>query len=1180
MKLLKYLAVLITLITPLLYSSVEFTQDEKKWIKSNPVVKLGADYKWPPFDFADASGKHTGLASEYIKLISKKSGLKFEVYPGIWSDVLKSMQAKKYDGLSCAVETDERKKYLNFTLPYLSVPMVIVTTVDNKSIKTIDDLFGKSVSINRGSYIHEWLKNKYPQINLNLTTSNEASLEAVSLGKADAYVGNLAVSTYIMNKYLLNNLHIVEKLKDFETAVSVAIDKDNIILFNIIQKTLNSITSNEHQELKSRWKKNLVEDEKLLKLELSKKQKDWIREHPVIRFVIDNHWKPIEYLSEDSKEFKGISSGYIELISKKTGIEFQRVYTQRWANSVEKIDAREADLYTCVATTESRKKVVNFSEPYLKMPQVFITDNDVDFIADIKELYGKKVVLVEGYYITEMVKKEHPEIVVLEVKTITEAFEALTKKDAFAYIDMLSIASYFIQKEGFSNLKISGMSEYRSEFSMALRNDWANEGIEIINKALESITEEEKSEIYNKWMRVHYDKDVDYTLLWQIAGIFILLIMASLFWNRKLSIEIQHRKEVEFDLKQSNERFELALLGGNLGSWDVYFKPKKIIVNKRWATMLGYSDKTNIITQDMWRRTIYKDDLKRVLDYGDRYKKNKIPHYEIEYRSVTKSGEIIWVLSKGKIVQRDKDGNATRMAGTVSDITAQKSFEEKLTIEKEKLFKLNQKLEEATVIAENANRAKSDFLSNMSHEIRTPMNAILGFTELLDDNIEDKKLKSFIKTIRSSGQTLLFLINDILDLSKIESGKLEVIKSRVNIQNIFEEIISIFKLQAEQKGLKLELNLDSEMPTSLLIDPIRLKQILINLIGNALKFTEKGHIRVVVVVDEVYEHTSKIDLTIRIEDSGIGISKFNQEKIFNIFEQTKNQDVSKYGGTGLGLAISRKLSILMNGSLELESEEGVGSAFIVSLKNIDIASVSDEESSYELNIDYRSIKFESAVVLVVDDVKENRDLVKESFISTNIKVLEAVNGKEAVEIAKSSEIDLILMDIRMPVMDGYSATRIIKEFSDVPVIALTASLIQDELKKLEGDKFDAYLRKPVSKNELFKEVSKFLKYSATIEKEVLEEEVSVMDVDELKAFLAGVSKVQRLYEKAKLTNDLTVITNFSKDLRELALENNIQVMVKYSELLLEKIDSFDIDSIGLMLEDYKNKIQMLENKVI
>ncbi len=198
-----------------LYSSVEFTQEEKEWIRNNPVVKLGADYGWPPFDFIDEQGNHSGLASEYLKLISKKSGLRFDVEAGVWTDVLDNMKQKKYDGLTCAVKTEERVKYLDFTTTYLSVPMVIITQLGNYEINSIDDLRGKVVSINKGSYIHEWLVQRYPEIKLDLSTSNEESLEKLSFGEVDAYIGNLAVGTYVMNKYLLNNSTFAHKTQLF-----------------------------------------------------------------------------------------------------------------------------------------------------------------------------------------------------------------------------------------------------------------------------------------------------------------------------------------------------------------------------------------------------------------------------------------------------------------------------------------------------------------------------------------------------------------------------------------------------------------------------------------------------------------------------------------------------------------------------------------------------------------------------------------------------------------------------------------------------------------------------------------------------------------------------------------------------------------------------------------------------
>jgi len=255
---------------------------------------------------------------------------------------------------------------------------------------------------------------------------------------------------------------------------------------------------------------------------------------------------------------------------------------------------------------------------------------------------------------------------------------------------------------------------------------------------------------------------------------------------------------------------------------------------------------------------------------------------------------------------------------------------------------VNEKFENATLRAENANKAKSEFLANMSHEIRTPMNAIIGFTELLNEQISEPRLKSYVKTIHSAGNTLLTLINDILDLSKIESGKLQIKKTPTNIYNLSNELGNIFMMSVKNKTLDLIIDLEEGIPQSLLIDEIRLRQVLLNLIGNAVKFTENGYIKLSLKAFNIDVHHSKLDIEILVEDTGVGIAANQLLKIFNEFEQTEGQDNRKFGGTGLGLSISKRLCEMMDGKISVTSEEGKGSTFKVHLYSIDISSVMSE----------------------------------------------------------------------------------------------------------------------------------------------------------------------------------------------------------------------------------------------
>ncbi len=494
-----------------------------------------------------------------------------------------------------------------------------------------------------------------------------------------------------------------------------------------------------------------------------------------------------------------------------------------------------------------------------------------------------------------------------------------------------------------------------------------------------------------------------------------------------------------------------------------------------------------------------------------------------------------------------------------------------------------EKVESIAMEAQEANRSKSAFLSNMSHEIRTPMNAILGFAEILNDEINDKRLKSYLKTINSSGKTLLYLINDILDLSKIESGKLEIIKKSVHAQELFMESVNIFQLQAQDKGLELTFEMDEKTPPSLLLDPVRVKEILINLIGNALKFTDAGRVSLKVLVEEVPNNSSVVNLIANVRDSGIGISSKNLKNIFESFEQTEKQDVRKYGGTGLGLSISKKLAGLMDGSLEVESEEGEGSTFTLRLNSVSIASMSEESESKALA--RSDLKFHGSKILLVDDVDENRFLIIETLRSTNLEIVEAVNGEEAVELAKADDFDLVFMDIRMPVMDGYVATRLIREFNDsVPIVALTASIMQSELEKLQEKRFNDYVRKPVTREELYGVLAEYLECEEpdeTLEKEneadavdsSVEEEI--LDLDGFIEVLQ--SDIKELYEKSRGTNDISLITEFANALLEESKKRNATLTVKYAQEILDHIDTFDIAAMNATLDDFEKRVENLKS---
>jgi CheY-like chemotaxis protein len=367
----------------------------------------------------------------------------------------------------------------------------------------------------------------------------------------------------------------------------------------------------------------------------------------------------------------------------------------------------------------------------------------------------------------------------------------------------------------------------------------------------------------------------------------------------------------------------------------------------------------------------------------------------------------------------------------------------------------------------------------MSHEIRTPMNAILGFAEILKGIETDSKKARYISNICTSGQSLLNLINDILDLSKIEAGKMELQFSAVSVASIFDDMKTIFDLNFSDKGLQFDVFCSEDIPPALVMDATRLRQVLINLLGNALKFTDSGKITLrASVAGTVQKEQSSLSLLLEVEDTGSGISREQQEIIFDAFEQIKNDSTSKFDGSGLGLAICSRFVKMMGGEIRVESKIGEGSSFKVFLPDLEIASGDVFKDEGRKLIDFDTIVFEPATLLIADDINYNREMLSTYLNHWAFNLIYAENGKEALEKAKERLPDLILLDMKMPEMDGYECATILKKgktTAGIPIIAVTASALKHD-EEVISRICDGYLRKPVSKSELVNKLILFLSY--------------------------------------------------------------------------------------------------------
>jgi PAS domain S-box-containing protein len=470
----------------------------------------------------------------------------------------------------------------------------------------------------------------------------------------------------------------------------------------------------------------------------------------------------------------------------------------------------------------------------------------------------------------------------------------------------------------------------------------------------------------------------------------------------------------------------------------------------------------------------------------------------------------------------------------------------------------------ARQIAEQANLSKSQFLANMSHEIRTPMNAILGFSQLLHEQIQEPRQQTQLQTIINSGKALLHLINDILDLSKIEAGKLEIHLCTTNLKQMLKDTHALLALSFEQKGLSFQVSLESELPDWLELDGTRVQQILLNLLSNALKFTDQGQVELKALF--VAKTNQSGSLTLSVSDTGIGIGKADQKRIFATFEQLQPQ---VQGGTGLGLAIALRLAEKMHASLSLNSEMSQGSVFTLHFENVKLASTPAHNNTTQPAIETH---FLPACVLIADDVESNRTLTQSFLEPYPFRVYTATNGQEACQLAEKHKPDLILMDIKMPIMSGIEALRHLRgidKTQKIPIVALTAfSLNQDE-EGLRQEGFNDYLRKPFEKQELIGVLKQFLSLQSAEKPEQKQFKTSVKNQIELsdseKKELKYLFKIKIFpaWQKLKSSFILNDLENFVsqclEDLNQFPLpelkENFLKAQNQLNSLQLEAAQS-------------------------
>jgi PAS domain S-box-containing protein len=631
--------------------------------------------------------------------------------------------------------------------------------------------------------------------------------------------------------------------------------------------------------------------------------------------------------------------------------------------------------------------------------------------------------------------------------------------------------------------------------------------------------------------------------------------------NEGLKSEIEARRSAESELVRKSgelERFftvalDLLCIADTEGNF--------LKVNKAWELILGY--KSEDLEKRKFLEFVHPDDIQDTLDAMLRLtEQNPVLEFVNRYRCQDGSY---------RFIEWKSFPHGSLIYAAARDITERKHMEAELIAAKE--------------AADLANRAKSIFLANMSHEIRTPLNAVLGYADILNSVITDKAQKDYIASIKSSGKSLLTIINDVLDLSKIEAGKLELEFDYVHTMAFFSEFEKIFSFRLKEKGVSFILDIASGTPAGLYVDEARLRQVLLNLIGNAVKFTNEGHVRLVVYFErpQTVQYAPQkseeyIDLVMEVEDTGIGVSKELQERIFEEFVQAEG---SRMQGTGLGLAITRRLVQIMGGTLSLRSTLGTGSVFRVIIP--DVAFLREYNNiSAESMILPEEVVFEKCTLLVIDDIEINRKYLKDVLRDTPITIHEASNGKEGLNMAVQLKPSLIITDIRMPVMDGFeflSAIKQVEELKHIPVIAYSATVMKEQKQRIYQSEFEGLLIKPVRVTELVSELIRFLPHS--INKRVQDKEEpageQIINGNELIARLE--TGFTEKLEEFKTRQPMNEIREFGNQIRELGRTHHADSLYVYGEDLVNATNDFDINKILNLIGAFPQMIAQIRKRI-
>lgn len=1028
---------------------VELSEADWRELRQRRVLRMGiSSLDYPPLDILSNQRDYEGISADYATLIGELLNVRIELHA--FEDRTEAVQALKDERIDLLATANEYEAAQGVVLsdPYAKDQPVLATRRGHNT--SLDpELSGLRLAMAYDYLPETLIKASYPKARLQLYPTTLAAMGAVAFGQADVYLGDTITTSFLINQSYPSDILLANFSRIDCAPFAFALAKGNTQLLRIINAALRSIPEREHMLIQRRWQ---VSDVSILddNLQLTRAERRWIDQHPVVRVVINADFLPFTFLDDHSR-LRGISADVLERISQRTGLRFDVARAGPVEDMVARVNRGEADMLAALSPSTEREGQLAFTRPYFTSSSVLVSRDHPDQPSTLDDLNGKSLALIRGNYLHEYLQRHHPDIRIVDAASAADALSMLANGRVDAAISSLIGARYMIARHYPGILRITstvGVSPIQVAFATARGSLELNS---ILDKALLSISPQEMAALTQRWR----DDKVVADSYWSRYGTLIIqgfagaalalgVLLAWVYWLRR---QIRLRERAERALNDQ-VAFKRAMINGT--PHPIYVRDRQgrlVTCNASYLAMLGLQ------REDVLGKTVTEGALASA---------DEAREYEANYQRVMASGEPDLgdrrlTLPGGEVLTiyhwvlpyRGSDGAVDGLIGGWLDIS-----------ERQHLLDAQQEARDA---AESANRAKTTFLATMSHEIRTPMNAIIGMLELAQKKSDQGIIDRFALDVASNAaHGLLDLIGDILDIARIESGKLSLSPERANLRSLVESTLRVFEGLARQKRIGLHFDCTGDTDTDVEVDPLRFRQVLSNLIGNAIKFTDQGDVRV------IYRATTEgneLAVCVEVVDSGQGIAAEDLPHLFAPFSQARNNQHSARSGTGLGLAISRTLCEMMGGSLELSSELGRGTRVVVNLRLPLLDSVTPDMLHEEESVESSGPALN---VLVVDDYPANRLLLVQQLGFLGHQVSDAENGAIGLRLWRQGQFDVVITDCNMPVLNGYDLTRAIRQQEEEEdrqrclILGFTANALPEERQRCVEAGMDDCLFKPTS----------------------------------------------------------------------------------------------------------------------